>query len=58
MAIDFPASPSTNQVYTYQDKSWSFDGTAWVSAVALNTDTDWGLVSGSLTTSYDFGAVT
>lgn len=30
MALNFPASPSTNQIYTVGDQSWKWDGTAWV----------------------------
>ena len=29
MPIDFPSSPTTGQVYTYQDNSWIYSGTAW-----------------------------
>jgi len=31
MAIDFPSSPSLNQTYTYQGRSWLWNGTAWQS---------------------------
>ncbi len=30
MALNFPASPSPNQIYTVGDQSWKWDGTAWV----------------------------
>ena len=33
MAINFPSSPTLNQVYTFGNKTWTFDGTGW----ALNT---------------------
>jgi hypothetical protein len=29
MPIDFPNSPTTGQVYTYQGKSWIWNGTGW-----------------------------
>ena len=29
MALDFPTSPSTNQVFTSNGKTWKYDGTAW-----------------------------
>jgi hypothetical protein len=29
MPIDFPSSPTTGQVYTYQGKSWVYNGTGW-----------------------------
>jgi len=34
MPIDFPSSPTTNQVYTYSGKSWKFNGIAWVAQFA------------------------
>ncbi len=30
MALNFPASPSLNQIYTVGDQSWKWDGVAWV----------------------------
>jgi hypothetical protein len=30
MALDFPASPTLNQIYTVGDQSWKWDGTSWV----------------------------
>jgi len=30
MAIDFPADPSINQIYTFGAKSWVFNGNGWV----------------------------
>ena len=36
MAIDFPNSPTLNQVYTVGDTSWTYDGEKWlVSAAGL-----------------------
>ena len=29
MAIDFPASPSTNDTHTHNGLTWTFDGTTW-----------------------------
>ena len=29
MALDFPTSPSLNDSYTFNDKTWVWDGTAW-----------------------------
>jgi microcystin-dependent protein len=29
MPIDFPTGPTTGDVYSYQDKSWRYSGTAW-----------------------------
>jgi hypothetical protein len=29
MAIDFPSSPSTGQVYTYGSRTWTWTGYAW-----------------------------
>ena len=32
MPVDFPSSPATNQVYSYNNRSWTWNGTAWLSA--------------------------
>lgn len=29
MPINFPASPTLNQIYTYEGKSWQWNGAAW-----------------------------
>lgn len=29
MAIDFPASPTTNQEFTSGNTTWKYDGTKW-----------------------------
>lgn len=31
MPVDFPASPATNQIYSYNNKSWTWNGSAWIS---------------------------
>ena len=36
MPIDFPTSPTTGQVYTYQGRSWIYNGTAWDAPQALS----------------------
>jgi hypothetical protein len=30
MAIDFPSSPTLNQTYTFNGRTWKWNGTAWV----------------------------
>lgn len=34
MPIDFPASPSTNDIYSYAGKSWIWNGIAWQIRIA------------------------
>lgn len=34
MPIDFPSSPTLNQTYTYNNKVWVWNGTAWVGALS------------------------
>jgi hypothetical protein len=36
MAIDFPASPTTNQTYTFGTKTWTYNGTAWALSTTSN----------------------
>lgn len=33
-ALDFPNSPTLNQVYTANGSSWSWNGTAWIAVAA------------------------
>jgi hypothetical protein len=37
MPIDFPASPATNQVYSYNNRSWTWNGTVWLSAQPISS---------------------
>lgn len=41
-AIDFPSSPTTNQVFSVSGKSWVWDGTSWI---GLTPVTGYGVVS-------------
>lgn len=36
--IDFPSSPTTNQTYTFNSKTWVYNGTGWVLQSALPSD--------------------
>lgn len=38
MAIDFPNSPSTGQLYTVGEKNWIWNGTAWELTTVLGTN--------------------
>jgi len=35
MALNFPASPSVGNTYTYGSYTWSWDGSSWVGAVPI-----------------------
>jgi hypothetical protein len=37
MPIDFPTSPTLNQVYTYLNRSWRWNGTTWVAVTTAGT---------------------
>ena len=37
MAINFPNSPTTGDLYTYENKTWKWNGYAW-QLEALSTD--------------------
>ena len=32
MAIDFPPTPTVGYIYTYEGRSWQWNGIAWVKA--------------------------
>jgi hypothetical protein len=36
MAIDFPNSPTANQLYTTAGKTWKYDGEKWVVVDKVN----------------------
>ena len=36
MALNFPDSPSLNDTYTFNNKTWTWNGTAWVQKVATS----------------------
>jgi hypothetical protein len=58
MAIDFPSSPSLNQVYTFDDKSWYWNGSGWASVAPVYVgNRDYGLITGSVTGTLDYGAL-
>ena len=29
MALDFPPTPALNEIYTYEGRSWQWNGIAW-----------------------------
>ena len=37
MPIDFPTSPSTNQIYSYNNRAWTWNGSVWLSAQPSNS---------------------
>jgi hypothetical protein len=49
-ALNFPPSPSTNQIYSANGKSWRFDGTSWKTFYILNVQG-----GGTGNTSYNLG---
>lgn len=60
MPIDFPSSPTTNQTYTYNNKLWVFNGTAWVggTVVSLLPAGSMQMYAGAVTQSASAGVVT
>lgn len=58
MAIDFPSSPALNQVYTFGTRSWVWNGVGWTVIPATTGNQDYGLITGSVTGSLDYGALT
>ena len=51
MALNFPSTPNTNDIYTYSDNSWIWNGYAWDSVVVDLAVTGNLSVSGNLTVS-------
>ena len=51
-ALNFPPSPSTNQIYTANGKSWRFDGTSWKTYYILNVQS-----GGTGNTFYNLGDI-
>ena len=37
-ALNFPTSPTNNQIYTANGKSWRWDGTSWKTYFTLGVD--------------------
>jgi hypothetical protein len=40
-ALDFPASPSTGQIFTSGSVTWSYTGTYWTILGSVGSDTPW-----------------
>ncbi len=36
MAIAFPASPTVNEIYTYEGRSWQWNASGWAQVAAQN----------------------
>ena len=47
MAIDFPSSPTVNQLFGADDKLWQWDGVAWTAYLAANAASMHGASHGS-----------
>lgn len=60
MPIDFPSTPTTNQTYTYNNKLWVFNGSAWVggTVVSLLPSGSMQMYAGAVTQSASAGVVT
>lgn len=63
-ALDFPSSPSVNQVYTSGALSWKWDGTSWIAMSGTSTFTSFSEIktapsisAGSLTLDCSLGNV-
>ena len=39
MPIDFPSTPTLNQTYTYNSRTWKWNGTGWQSVYQLSSTT-------------------
>ena len=47
MPIDFPTGPTEDQIYTYEGKSWIYNGTAWdVAALPLRSTLEYLVIGG------------
>lgn len=59
MALDFPTSPSLNDTYTLDSRTWRWNGVGWAlmnSGIAYaNTSLDYGLITTAFDTTYDYG---
>jgi len=60
MPIDFPSSPTTNQTYTYNNKLWVFNGSAWVggTVISLLPSGSMQMYAGNVTQTVSAGVVT
>ena len=60
MPIDFPSSPTINQTYTYNNKLWVFNGSAWVggTVVSLLPSGSMQMYAGAVTQSASSGIIT
>lgn len=62
-AIDFPNSPTTNQVFNSGGKSWRWDGSAWLlvtSSIEINIEPSTTAIDGGTPSTiqfYSLGAV-
>lgn len=63
MAIDFPNSPTTNQIFNSGGKSWRWDGSSWLlitSSIEVNIEPSTTAIDGGTPSTiqfYDLGAV-
>jgi hypothetical protein len=53
-ALNFPASPSVDDTYTFGDRTWRWDGTVWVAVNGSNLFHDAGVPSDSVGNEGDF----
>lgn len=58
MALNFPSEPTVDQVYVLGTKSWTWNGAAWMVVPSnLAGNQDYGLITGSVTGTIDYGAL-
>jgi len=60
MAIDFPNSPTTNQVFNSGGKSWRWDGSSWLlitSAIEVNVEPSTTAIDGGTPSTIQFYAL-